>query len=60
MFINKKNIVLETGIEMGLKTKLTDDRVVVAVDMGVDSVHSLEYLSDHARERLWEWNACMD
>lgn len=41
---------------MSLKTKLADDRVVVAVDVGVHTIHALEDLSDHAWERLREWD----
>jgi hypothetical protein len=48
--------VLEAGIEMGFETELADNRVVVAIDVGVNSVHSFEDLANHARERLGEWN----
>ena len=54
MLINKENVMLEAGVEMSLKTEFTDDWVVVAIDVGVNTIHSLEYLSDHAREGLWE------
>jgi len=54
MLVNEKNVVLETSVEMSLETELTDDWVVVAIDVGVDTVHALEYLSDHAREGLRE------
>jgi hypothetical protein len=50
MLVDKEDIVLEASIEMGFKAKLTDDRVVVAVDMCVDSVHALEDLPNHAWE----------
>jgi len=54
MLVDEQNIVLEACIEMSLKTKLTNDWIVMAIDVSVDSVHSLEYLSNHAWERLWE------
>jgi len=54
MLVNEQNVVLEACIEMSLKTKLTNDWIVMAVDVSVDSVHSLEYLSNHAWEGLWE------
>ena len=40
--------MLEAGIEMCLKAKFSNNRVVMAVYMGVDSVHSLKDLSNHA------------
>jgi hypothetical protein len=54
MLINEENVMLETSVEMSLKTEFTDDWVVVAVDVGVNTIHSLEYLSNHAREGLWK------
>jgi hypothetical protein len=57
MLINEENIMLETSVEVSLKAELSNNGVVVAIDVGVDTVHSLENLSDHAREGFWEWNA---
>lgn len=57
MLVDEENIMLEAGIKMSLQAKLTDDRVVMAVNVGIDTIHPLEYLPDHARKRLWEWNA---
>lgn len=56
MLVNEQDIVLEAGVEVGFKTKFTDDWVMVAVDMRIDTVHALEDLSNHARKRLREWN----
>jgi hypothetical protein len=50
MLINEKNIMLEAGVKMGLKAKLSHNRVVVTVDVSVNSVHPLEYLPNHARD----------
>ena len=49
MLVDEKDIVLEASIEMGLETQLTNHWVVMAVDMRIDTVHSLEDLSDHAQ-----------
>ena len=57
MLINEENIMLETSVEVSLKAELSNNGVVVAIDVGVDTVHSLENLSDHTREGFWEWNA---
>lgn len=46
VLINEENVVLEACVEMWLKTELHDDRVVVAVDVSVDAVETLEHLSD--------------
>lgn len=55
MLIDEENIMLEASIEMSLETKFPDDRVVVAIDVCVDTVHPLEYLANHAWERLGKW-----
>lgn len=58
MLIDKQHVVLETGVEMRLKAKVHDDWVVVAIDMGVHSVQTLEELADETREGLGERNTC--
>lgn len=50
VLIDKEDVVLKARVEVGLKTELSNDRVMMAVDMGVNSVHPLEHLSDHAWE----------
>lgn len=50
--------MLEACIEMGLKAEFANDGVVVAVYMGVDAIHALEYLPDHAGKRLGKRNTC--
>ena len=35
---------------MRFETQLDDDRVVMAVDMGVDAVEALEHVADKGRE----------
>lgn len=59
VLIDEKNVMLEAGVEMGLQTELADDRVVVAVDVGINTVHSFEDLANHARECLRERNTCV-
>ena len=54
MLIHKQHVLLETCVQVRLKTKLTNHGVVVAVDMSVDTVHALEDLADQRRERLGE------
>ena len=46
VLVDEEHVLLEAGVQMRLQAKLTDDRVVVAVDMGVNTVHALEDLSD--------------
>lgn len=58
MFVDKQDVMLEARVEMSFETKFADNGVVVAVDVGVDTVHSLEDLTDHTWEGLWERNAC--
>lgn len=54
MLVNEENVVLEAGVKMRLKTQLTDDRVVVAVDVCVNTVHSLEDGTNGRWECPWE------
>jgi hypothetical protein len=49
--------VLEAGVEMGLETQMYDDGVVVAVDMGVDTVQTLEDLAQKTGESFGKGNA---
>jgi hypothetical protein len=58
MFIDEEDIMLETRIEVSLQPKLANYRIVVTVDMCVNTIHPLEYLTDHAWEGFWEWNTC--
>ena len=58
MLIDEEHVLLEAGVQMRLQAKLPDDRVVVAVYMGVDSVHALEDLSNKGREGLRERHSC--
>jgi hypothetical protein len=57
MLVYEQHIVLEAGVEMRLQTQLDDDRVVVAVDMCVDTVQTLEHVPDESWESFWERNA---
>jgi hypothetical protein len=40
MLVNEQNVVLEACVQMWLEPQLNDDRVVVAVDVGVDTVEN--------------------
>jgi hypothetical protein len=59
MLVDKEDVLLEAGVKMWLEAELADNGVVMAVDVCVDAVHALEYLSDEREERFWEWNACI-
>jgi len=50
VLVNEENIVLETCVKVSLEAQFADDRVVMAVDVGINAVHALEDLSDHAWE----------
>lgn len=57
VLVNEEHVLLEAGVEMGLEAELPDDGVVMAVDVGVDSVHALEDLADEGWVCLGEWDA---
>ena len=48
MFIDEENVMLEACVEMGFEAELTNHGVMVAVDVGIHTVHSFEDLADHA------------
>jgi hypothetical protein len=54
VLIDEQDIMLEAGVEMWLQTQVDDDWVVMAVDVGVDSVESLENLTDGLAEVFGE------
>lgn len=54
---HKQDVVLEAGVEVGLEAKTADDAVVMAVDVGVDSVQTLEDLFDGGLEGSREGDA---
>lgn len=49
--------MLKARIQVWLESKLDDDRIMMAVNMGVHSVKSLKNLTDEDRKCLWEANA---
>jgi hypothetical protein len=55
VLVYEQDVVLEAGVEVGFKPKVDDDRIVVAVDVGIDTIQPLEHLlkkrSEAARER---------
>ncbi len=58
MLVNEQDVVLEACVEMWLKSQVDDDRVMVAVDMGIDTVETLEDLADCLTEALGERDTC--
>lgn len=58
MFIDEQDVVLEASIQMWLEAEVYHDRVVVAVDMGVDTVQALEDLPEETGECLRKGNTC--
>lgn len=58
MLIDKQDIVFEASVEVRLEAEVHDNWVVVAVDMSIDTVETLEDLTDETGEGLWEWNTC--
>lgn len=46
MLVDKKDIMLEAGVEVWLQAKVDNHRVVVTVYMGVYAVHPFEYLAN--------------
>jgi len=58
MLINKQHIVLEASVQMRFQAQRDDDRVVVAVDVGVDAVEALEDLAEEGWEGFREGDAC--
>lgn len=57
MLVNEEDVLLEASVEMRLKPELSNDWVVVAVNVGVDSVHALKDLAHKVGERLGERDA---
>ena len=58
VLIDKQDIVFEASVEVRLKTEVHDYRVVVAVNMSVNTVQALEDLADETGEGLGKWNTC--
>jgi len=54
MLVNEQDVVLEAGIKMWLQPEVDNYWVVVAIDVRVDSVESLEELANEGREGLRE------
>ena len=57
MLVNEQNVVLKACIEVSLEAQFANDWIVVAVDVGVNTIHSLEDLPDHAGKRFGKGNA---
>jgi hypothetical protein len=58
MLINEQDVVLEAGVEMWLETQMNNDRVVMAIDVRINTVQTLEDLTDSLAKGLGKWNSC--
>ena len=54
MLIHKQYVMFEACIQVRFEAKVDDDRVVVAVDMSIDAIHTFEDLEEERLERLRE------
>lgn len=57
VLVDKQDVMLEAGVQVWLETEMYHNWVVMAVDVGVDSVQTLEDLSEETWEGLGERNA---
>ena len=46
VLVDEQHIVFKARVQVRFETQLDDDRVVMAVDMGVDAVEALEHVAD--------------
>jgi hypothetical protein len=58
VLVDKQDVMLEASVQMWFETKMDHDGVVVAVDVCVDSIQTLEDLSEETGKGLGERNAC--
>ena len=56
MLVNEQDIVLEARVQVGLQAEMDDNWVMVAVDVGINSVEALEELAQKRWKCLREWN----
>ena len=54
--LDEQHKVLEASVEMRLQSESTHNTVVMAVDVGVDTVQPLEKHLDGLLEAFWEWH----
>ena len=54
MLIDEQHVVLEARIQMRLEAQFDDDGIMVAVDVRIHAVQTLEHIPDKGRERLGE------
>ena len=47
MLVDEEDVMLEAGVEMCFEAELSNDGIVVAIDVGVDTIHSFKNLADH-------------
>jgi len=58
MLIHKQYVMLEARIQVRFEAEVDNDRVVVAIDMGIDAIHAFEDLEEERLERLRERYTC--
>lgn len=56
MFVDEEHIVLEASVKVGLETEVHYHGIVVAVNMGIDSVETLKDLAQETWEGFREGN----
>lgn len=58
MLINEQDVVLEAGVEMWFETQMDNDRVVMAVDVGIDAIKPLKNLPYGLTKMLGKGDTC--
>lgn len=56
MLVDEETVMLEAGVEMRLEAKIDNDVVVMAIDVRIHTVKSLEQLSQGRGEVLGKRN----
>ena len=56
MFVDKEHVMLEAGIEMGLKAKLYNRRVMVTINMSIYPIKPLEELANESGKGFRKWS----
>lgn len=54
MLVDKQYIMFKTRVQVPFETQLDDDRVVIAVAVGVDAIEPFEHVTDKSRESFRE------
>jgi hypothetical protein len=56
VLVDEQHVVFEARIQVRLEAQLNDDGIVVAVDVSIDSVQTLEHVPDEGGESLGKWH----